>query len=238
MPAEHIVTARAEPAVAAPRQSATAPAGPPRPEPPTAPAPAVAGRIETPVGLLPQRNPGASGITAGPAPAPNPPETPDPPETPNPPETPAPADTSAFFAARDRARQSRPAEDGSTGGAGDAIYRSMVSEWLIDPAELANSRDLDWKSVWDHGFTKAAEAADAPVRRHTEEGLPMREPGARLVPGSMQRPVSSAADAGPDEPGPPPRRDPEAVRAGLAGHFSGVRAGRAAARETQGPDPR
>ena len=39
----------------------------------------------------------------------------------------------------------------------------MLSEWLIDPTELAKSSDLNWESVWDHGWTAAEAAEDAPV---------------------------------------------------------------------------
>ena len=63
----------------------------------------------------------------------------------------------------------------------------MLSEWLVDPTDLANSNDLNWESVWDHGWSAAAAAEDAPVAEHTEEGLPVREPGARLVPGAALR---------------------------------------------------
>ena len=65
----------------------------------------------------------------------------------------------------------------------DLIYQRMVSEWLVDPRELAHSPDLDWQSVWDRGWSAAAEVESVPVQAHTEQGLPVREPGARLVPG-------------------------------------------------------
>ena len=71
-------------------------------------------------------------------------------------------------------------------GADDAIYQKMLSEWLVDPSDLANSEDLNWESVWDSGWSAAAAAEEAPVQQHTEEGLPMREPGARLVPGAAE----------------------------------------------------
>ena len=74
----------------------------------------------------------------------------------------------------------------------------MLSEWLVDPHELSNSTDLNWKSVWDNGWSAAAAAESAPVLDHTPEGLPMRRPGARLVPG--------AADEPPDELKPAQRR--------------------------------
>jgi signal transduction histidine kinase len=178
-----------------------------RPEPPVAavgPAPPpLPSRepVEAPGMLLPQRDPGASGITGAPTPEPEPvPESP-----------PAPAVS-------------------ANAGSDDAIYQSMLSEWLIDPTELGSSTDLDWKTVWDHGWSAAAAADEAPVREVTDDGLPVRDPGARLVPGSgddTPGEVASAAE---------PKRDPQAVRASISSHFGGVAAGRQHARETRGTD--
>jgi hypothetical protein len=151
-------------------------------------------------------------------------------------------------------------ESSPTAGADDAIYQRMLSEWLVDPTELAKSEDLNWESVWDHGWSAAAAAEDAPVTEHTEEGLPVREPGVRLVPGA----VDSASAGGPsngahqfnggahrsddgddevtsaaeyDTGGRPiPPRDPDAVRASISNHFGGVHAGRSHAQETRGTD--
>jgi hypothetical protein len=100
----------------------------------------------------------------------------------------------------------------------------------------------------------AAEADDKPVESHTaEHGLPVRTPGARLVPGAANGVAFSEQGQHDDEeslagsndgfhPGRQPQhaaaaRDPEAVRASFSSHFSGVRSGRSHARETsQGPD--
>lgn len=257
------------------------------------------GHADVPVSLLPQRNPGASGISAIPAipfePAPEPerdwaeeewPEDSMPAQTPQvaprppaPTERPsqAPADTSAYFAARAQAPVPPtngahppftppappalpPVEAGAhaaTAGSDDAIFQKMLSEWLIDdPTELAQSTDLDWKTVWDRGWEAAAAADEAPVARHTEHGLPMREPGARLVPGAADNqdgghdgrhrnggangangvgegPEDRDADTGPQAV---PARDPEAVRASIGSHFGGVHAGRTHARETRGTE--
>ena len=131
----------------------------------------------------------------------------------------------------------------------------MLSEWLIDdPTELAQSTDLDWKTVWDSGWEAAAAAEDAPVAQHTEHGLPMREPGARLVPGAAEgqddgnngrhrnggtngangtNGVQEHGDTGPHAL---PSRDPEAVRASIGNHFGGVHAGRTHARENRGTE--
>ena len=125
-----------------------------------------------------------------------------------------PADTSGFFAARQQAEGNgacRPAfepqerqfqseaqplqpESQATSGSDDAIYQRMLSEWLVDPSDLANSTDLNWESVWDSGWSAAEAAEETPVQQHTEEGLPVREPGARLVPGTAESAGSEAGD--------------------------------------------
>jgi signal transduction histidine kinase len=252
------------------------------------------GHGEVPISLLPQRDPGASGIADIPASlaAPGEPEAAQedywpadsmPAQTvePTPWEEPErPTDTSAFFASRAQAASngvpsSPPApepehvpeepvqptapESSFTAGADDAIYQKMLSEWLVDPTELANSEDLNWESVWDRGWSAAAAAEETPVQGHTEEGLPMRDPGARLVPGAADsgRPAGpftggnrnggahrnyedddEVASAAEFEPGPQatPLRDPEAVRASMSNHFGGVHAGRSHAQEVRGTD--
>ena len=76
----------------------------------------------------------------------------------------------------------------------------MLSEWLVDPTELAKSSDLNWESVWDHGWSAAEAAEDAPVVSHTDHGLPVRDPGARLVPGTAG-PASRTAPTVPIQTG-------------------------------------
>nr|WP_156664526.1 sensor histidine kinase [Mycobacterium sp. 852002-51057_SCH5723018] len=185
------------------------------------------------------------------------------------------SNTSAFFAARsqsatDRAAQAQPAPEPPAAPpparlAGesiptipkatktpaapaddDVIYRRMLSEMLGDPHDLVDSPDLDWQSVWDRGWSLAAAAEEKPVETHTaEHGLPVRKPGARLVPGTAN---GTSGEQGQDEDegslvgsnGGSHRqaehaavtRDPEAVRASFSSHFGGVRSGRSHARET------
>ncbi|OBI25857.1 ATP-binding protein [Mycobacterium sp. E2238] len=231
-----------------------------------------------PVTLLPRRNPGSSGITEVPADERQPQrhrrELPTPwwesgdPAEPDP--KPAPArtasDTSAFFAARSR-EADKPAAPAPSAPAqpipaapqsdpapadDDVIYRRMLSEMLGDPHDLVNSPDLDWQSVWDRGWTLAAAAEEKPVESRTaEHGLPVRTPGARLVPGT----ANGTALPGQDQPADEGQgtnggthsarepqhaaatRDPEAVRASFSNHFGGVRTGRSHARDTtQGSD--
>ena len=79
----------------------------------------------------------------------------------------------------------------------DLIYQRMLSEWLVDPHDLARSADLDWKSVWDRGWSAAAEVDNVPVQAHTDHGLPVREPGARLVPGGAGPEQNGIADRTP-----------------------------------------
>ncbi|OBJ14283.1 ATP-binding protein [Mycobacterium sp. 1245801.1] len=211
---------------------------------------------------------------AAPAPEPKPTPEPQPASAPQPTPAPEPAparaasDTSAFFAARSREadgrtqpRQDQPArpapgasipsapKTSATPADDDVIYRRMLSEMLGDPHDLVNSPDLDWQSVWDRGWTLAAAAEDKPVEAHTtDHGLPVRTPGARLVPGG----ANGGAAGEPAEPdqqrsglSPSHRepqhaavtRDPEAVRASFSNHFDGVRTGRSHARDTdQGSD--
>lgn len=201
---------------------------------PAAVEPVVAFGEQNPVSGLPQRNPGASGFRGAPAVTdsghwptePTPVQT----HTESPTRTPVPADTSAFFAARSQPHAEPAPAD--TPPSDDAIYQKMLSEWLVDPTDLGASTDLDWKSVWDHGWSAAASAEEAPVTEHTAEGLPVRRPGERLVPGAGDTGGSAPVTSEPADPGPLP--DPAAVRASLSSHFGGVHAGRSHSRDTGG----
>ncbi|KAA1244691.1 ATP-binding protein, partial [Mycobacterium simiae] len=153
-------------------------------------------------------------------------------QAPQPVPAPAASDTSAFFSRRSGAADATPAPAAPAGPApdDDVIYQRMLSEMMGDPRELVHSPDLDWQSVWDRGWSVAAEAQDKPVESRTDHGLPVRTPGARLVPGAAQadqvetgqRRLAQHAAA----------RDPDAVRASMSSHFDGVRTGRAHARKT------
>jgi signal transduction histidine kinase len=135
----------------------------------------------------------------------------------------------------------------------DVIYQRMLSEFLVDPHDLGRSTDLDWKSVWDQGWSAAGEVENVPVQAHTDHGLPVRDPGARLVPGAAGPEQNGVAHHRAEEDNGPatnggldsrrkpaheaPVRDPEAIRSSMTSHFGGVRAGRSHARDTdQGPD--
>lgn len=209
-----------------------------------------------PTELLPQRRPGASGIVNG---ADQPVETA--PTPPPPPPAPR-SDVAAFFTPRSPIDgpvpapplpvASAPATNGGSRHAraevdpDDAIYQKMLSEWLVDPHELSHTHDLNWRSVWDNGWSAAEAAQNAPVVDHTAEGLPVRQPGARLVPGTAEggdvdhrngdeHRVASAVEP---ETGTHvlPVRDPNAVRASIGRHFGGVHAGRTRVQQTGGTD--
>ncbi|MGZ6780955.1 MAG: ATP-binding protein, partial [Mycobacterium sp.] len=110
---------------------------------------------------------------------------------------------------------------------------------------------------WDHGWSAAEAAQEAPVASHTEHGLPVRDPGARLVPGAAESAVRGGANGAYTNGGAHrshddddevesaefstgahavPVRDPEAVRATMSSHFSGVHAARSHAQDTRGTD--
>ncbi|WP_099249240.1 sensor histidine kinase [Mycobacterium sp. shizuoka-1] len=197
---------------------------------------------------LPRRSPGSSGITAAPPSEPEPEPQPSRwfagAQTEEPaPRREHPSDTAPFFTSRARAGQAREenidisdmdvlaadlsapdAEDTDT----DFIYQKMLSEIMVDPHTIAVPQD--WKSVWDNGWETAADVDDVPVQARTEHGLPVRDPGARLVPGAADpAPAPSAPDL--------PRRDPDAVRASFSSHFGGVRAARSDIRSAEKERP-
>jgi len=143
------------------------------------------------------------------------------------------AEAADVWTAETAAPSTRPVDD-------DLIYQRMLSEWLVDPHDMASSPDLDWQTVWDQGWSAAADVENVPVQARTDQGLPVRDPGARLVPGGADAEQNGTAQhrAG-DDSGIASNgvRDPDAIRASMSSHFSGVRAGRSHARDTdQGPD--
>ena len=74
----------------------------------------------------------------------------------------------------------------------------------------------------------ADQVAETPAEPEvSQSGLPVRRPGSRLVPGGVTTTPTATT------------RDPEAVRARLAAHASGVSRGRAVATATTAaaPDP-
>ncbi|GGK49335.1 sensor histidine kinase [Nocardia camponoti] len=101
------------------------------------------------------------------------------------------------------------------------IYQRMVSEWLVEPESGGNNsgenggKAQSWSAPGDDGWSAAANAGAPATSSRTSGGLPIRKPGAQLVPGGL----TTAEDTGP--------RDPEEIRNNLTRHLSGVRSGRA-----------
>jgi signal transduction histidine kinase len=152
--------------------------------------------------VLPQRAPA---VTAQPEPRPEPVE----PARPAAPAVAAPAvDTSGGIPAY---ALDEHADDDET-----PLFRMLRSSWFAGSGRSEgwgpNEADAGWQAV-----DRVAEAAPS---RLTQSGLPVRDPGHRLVPGG----VAQAAPA--------LRRDPEAIRARLAAHTAGVARGRSLAAPT------
>ncbi|MFI9510400.1 ATP-binding protein [Nocardia sp. NPDC052566] len=101
------------------------------------------------------------------------------------------------------------------------IYQRMVSEWLVEPATSQAPADA-WTSPADAGWMAAEDASHPTPSARTVGGLPIRRPGAQLVPGGL----APAEEAG--------TRDPEEIRNNLTRHLSGVRSGRADAQYNDG----
>ncbi|MCU1641898.1 MAG: putative histidine kinase [Nocardia sp.] len=115
----------------------------------------------------------------------------------------------------------RPAGDAVMSGS--PIYQRMVSEWLVEPASGGGQDDsAEWSSTSDAGWAAAAEAANPTSSSTTQGGLPIRRPGAQLVPGAVAQEDETGA------------RNPDEIRNSLTRHLSGVRSGRADSQYTDG----
>lgn len=105
-----------------------------------------------------------------------------------------------------------PAPDMAQRNEEPAINGSSKSSWLS-----TDEQDRAWTSTEvEAGWQRADTVADTHDEATNDAGLPVRRPGARLVPGSVAKPVGAAG------------RDPEAIRARLSAHKAGVRRGRTA----------
>ncbi|WP_330184877.1 sensor histidine kinase [Nocardia sp. NBC_01503] len=105
---------------------------------------------------------------------------------------------------------------------GSPIYQRMVSEWLVEPAGGGQDSSAEWSSTSDAGWAAAEEAATPTSDSRTQGGLPIRRPGAQLVPGAVAQEDEAGA------------RNPDEIRNSLTRHLSGVRSGRADSQYTDG----
>jgi hypothetical protein len=93
------------------------------------------------------------------------------------------------------------------------IFRSLRSAWLSTGDDAQPWR----RSEIEVGWEVADQVAETPAEpKISQSGLPVRRPGTRLVPGGVTTTPTATV------------RDPEAIRARLAAHASGVSRGRAA----------
>lgn len=124
--------------------------------------------------------------------------------------------------ARTRDTSQRAATEQPLSGEDTPMFRNMSSTWLDAKG------DQPWAaSEVEEGWSRAGEVAEATVDESatvSDAGLPMRRPGARLMPGSVTQTVTT------------PSIDPEIVRARLAAHSAGVSRGRHMAASST-PDP-
>jgi signal transduction histidine kinase len=91
-----------------------------------------------------------------------------------------------------------------------SINGALKSSWLS-----SDEQDHTWTSTEvEAGWQRADTVAETHSESTSDAGLPVRQPGARLVPGSVSKPVGAGG------------RDPEAIRARLSAHKAGVRRGR------------
>ncbi len=176
----------------------------------------------TPGGALPKRSPGASGVNgaAGPpdgrmASLPTAADEEEPVRQ-------STTNAFAYFTTRSTPESTSSAEPARPNVEAESsenapIFERMVSEWLVDPTTL-KSHDGAWATAADAGWAAAENAVEQKPQRHTESGLPIRERGARLVPGHARQGSDADAAAG---------RDPAAVGEMLSRALAGVRSGRA-----------
>ncbi|ORI27235.1 hypothetical protein BJI47_02550 [Rhodococcus sp. 1168] len=103
------------------------------------------------------------------------------------------------------------------------IFAGMVSEWLIDPTddESGATNGSIWTTEADEGWVAAHASTDMPSSKMADSGLPIRDRGARLVPGTV-RPTNSSARSGSHRQ----RVDPETIRRGWSDYQSGLSRGR------------
>lgn len=130
------------------------------------------------------------------------------------------AKTASFFQSRIDPPPAAPAPAAGAPvvGASTPIFADMMSDWLTDPTSEEGAPGV-WESAGDAGWSAASRVAETPVEVNAEIGLPMRRPGERLLPGTVE---------GHHHTGTLRRvRNPETIRANLSRHQQGVRNGRA-----------
>ncbi|QCB49629.1 HAMP domain-containing protein [Rhodococcus sp. PAMC28707] len=103
------------------------------------------------------------------------------------------------------------------------IFAGMVSEWLIDPTDdkTGATNGSIWTTEADEGWVAAHASTDRPSSKMADSGLPIRDRGARLVPGAV-KPTNGSTRSGSHRQ----RVDPETIRRGWSDYQSGLSRGR------------
>ncbi|MFE4500102.1 ATP-binding protein [Rhodococcus sp. NPDC056743] len=154
---------------------------------------------------------------------------------------PNPTNTAAFFASRTR-DSTPPRVDVFSADASEAtaeapptaspIFARMVSEWLVDPTDdnSGATGGFIWKTEADEGWVAARASSDMPVTRISDSGLPIRDRGARLVPGTV-----GTTNIPPQSGSHRQSVDRENTRRGWSDYQSGVSRGRRHAHSENNP---
>ena len=214
---------------------------------PAAAASQSADRMHPTANTLPRRTPGNSGVpgvgnalATDPAPASAVTETPAPQADTSIPKpaprhlfnTPSPTNTAAFFSSRTRNAippqvdvfsEDTPEATSATPPTASPIFARMVTEWLVDPTDDNSSATSEsiWTTEADKGWVAARASTGMPVTRISDSGLPIRDRGARLVPGAVGT-ATAPVRSGPHRQS----ADPENIRRGWSDYQSGVSRGR------------
>ncbi|MDI9915178.1 ATP-binding protein [Rhodococcus sp. IEGM 1379] len=146
--------------------------------------------------------------------------------------SPTPTNTAAFFSSRAsdgfppraavRTTELPDPAPGTTPIA-SPIFARMVSEWLVDPTEQTSTATSGtaWTTDADQGWVAARASFELPVAKVSDSGLPIRDRGARLVPGTAGTTITPLRSGAHRQ-----TTDPENVRRGWSDYQSGVSRGR------------
>ncbi|MCJ0905259.1 ATP-binding protein [Rhodococcus sp. ARC_M6] len=146
--------------------------------------------------------------------------------------SPTPTNTAAFFSSRARdgfppraavRTTELPKPIPGTTPTASPIFARMVSEWLVDPTDQTSTAasGTAWTTDADQGWVAARASFELPVTKISDSGLPIRDRGARLVPGTAGTTITPLRSGAHRQ-----TADPENVRRGWSDYQSGVSRGR------------
>ncbi|NMM89345.1 ATP-binding protein [Rhodococcus sp. SRB_17] len=146
--------------------------------------------------------------------------------------SPTPTNTAAFFSSRARdgfppravvRTTELPNPVPGTTPIASPIFARMVSEWLVDPTDQTSTAasGTAWTTDADQGWVAARASFELPVTKISDSGLPIRDRGARLVPGTAGTTITPLRSGTHRQ-----TADPENIRRGWSDYQSGVIRGR------------